>query len=320
MELGQAGVVAVAFGLEVRLRLLELALSDSRPLVGRLRYRLRPRHVQLEAAHRRFCLGSTFRRLASGLLGAGGSVVGSFSPGLGGRQRGSALVELLGQPARLPFVGGGCPGGAMVVLGQFGTMSGEGRFQGVLGRRRSLSRHRGRGSELLDLIAQGRSFAFPARPLCAQALGAAGGLFGGLGAGLLGGEHIGRRLSSNPGDLHGLETGVDGTQRGLVPTQVLQDGAQAGQGGTEEVAWSRVGSVDQAPSPGLGPMGVRAVQAAPTSARGLDDRYLAAGQGTDRGLRPGGSRRIHGRTVAKWIVRPRSPTAIYALEKGTSRK
>ena len=140
MDLGQAGVVAVPFGLEVRSRLLEKPLGGCCPLVGRLHRRLPLRHLDLQAAQRCLCFRSALRRLASGLLGAGRSVVGGFGPGLGGRRRRSALIQLLGKPAGLLLVGGGRPGCQMVALIELGTMSGEGRFQGVLSRgRRAVS-------------------------------------------------------------------------------------------------------------------------------------------------------------------------------------
>lgn len=46
--------------------------------------------------------------------------------------------------------------------------------------------------------------------------------------------------------------GVDRTQRGLVPTQVLQDGVEARQGGTEAVTRRGVRRLKEASAPGLG--------------------------------------------------------------------
>ena len=80
VELVQAGVVAVVFGLEVRSCPLEKPLGGCCPLVDRVHRGVRIGHLDLLSAQRRFCLGGARRRLASGSLGAGGSVVGSIRP------------------------------------------------------------------------------------------------------------------------------------------------------------------------------------------------------------------------------------------------
>ncbi len=75
---------------------------------------MRVGHVDPEPVHRRFRLGCVPGSLAVGVLGVGGTLIGGVSSGLGGGNRGSGLVQLLGQPTYLVFVNRRCLGGQQV--------------------------------------------------------------------------------------------------------------------------------------------------------------------------------------------------------------
>ena len=249
-------------------------------------------------------------------LGNGCPPIGRLRPGLGRCHRGTEPRQLIAEPPLVGFVRGSGPRRSRVSVLELGAVIGQCGVEGVLGRGRLPPCCGRRRAALLESGRQSLESLLPHRHLTCQPVAGPGYLLGRRGRDLLGGQDLGCRLGPDTRRLRRLPGRVDRTQRHLVLAQIIEDAGEAVDSCGERIRRRRVGDVGQSAPAGLGPVGIRAVQALASPTGGLHDGFSAAGQAADGG---GHSPRIeigHVRNNSNRYVRIALPHLRISLGEG----